>query len=195
VPGASARSQVRIALPRKTAGQARAAIAVLFGMLGVKHVTVVDEDLDVRSDEEIAWAMSSRFDPATDVVIEHGFPAFYADPMAGPNNTVSKIGFDLTEAYGRPVTIESHRPKPPKITGEARYQTVRKALEDGPKFFVELMNAVGSTDGREVALALDELREEGVLERLRDGEWCLKGVTNGGTLWGADGGAKPNGAH
>jgi hypothetical protein len=28
--------------------------------------------------------------------------------------------------------------------------------------------------GREVALALDELREQGVLARLDDGEWTLK---------------------
>ena len=33
---------------------------------------------------------------------------------------------------------------------------------------------MGSTDGREIALALDELRERGLLTRLPDGEWALK---------------------
>ncbi len=41
-------------------------------------------------------------------------------------------------------------------------------------YFAQIMDALGSKDGREVALALDELREEGVLSRLDDGEWTLK---------------------
>jgi hypothetical protein len=35
------------------------------------------------------------------------------------------------------------------------------------------MDLLGSKDGREVALALDELREEGVLARTESGEWKL----------------------
>jgi hypothetical protein len=50
---------------------------------------------------------------------------------------------------------------------------VRQALEGGPRYFAELMDLVGSKDGREVALALDELREQGVLTRLDDGQWKL----------------------
>ena len=33
---------------------------------------------------------------------------------------------------------------------------------------------MGSTDGREIALELDALRERGVLTRLPNGEWALK---------------------
>jgi len=36
---------------------------------------------------------------------------------------------------------------------------LREALEDGPKFFAELVAGLGSADGREIALALDALRE------------------------------------
>ena len=36
------------------------------------------------------------------------------------------------------------------------------------------MDLLGSKDGREVALQLDELREQGVLSRLDDGQWTLK---------------------
>jgi hypothetical protein len=41
-------------------------------------------------------------------------------------------------------------------------------------FFSQLMQALGSTDGREVALELHALFEQGILTRLRDGEWALK---------------------
>jgi hypothetical protein len=36
------------------------------------------------------------------------------------------------------------------------------------------MDLLGSKDGREVTLALDELREQGILARLDNGEWTLK---------------------
>jgi hypothetical protein len=36
------------------------------------------------------------------------------------------------------------------------------------------MEALGSSDGREVALELNTLYEQGILTRLRDGEWALK---------------------
>jgi hypothetical protein len=37
------------------------------------------------------------------------------------------------------------------------------------------MEAVGSKDGREVAISLDQLRENGTLTRLKEGQWALKG--------------------
>jgi len=51
---------------------------------------------------------------------------------------------------------------------------VRQALEAEPLFFTQLMEAVGSRDGREIALALDGLRAEGVLDRLSNGEWTVR---------------------
>jgi hypothetical protein len=38
-------------------------------------------------------------------------------------------------------------------------------LRDGPKFFENLMTALGSDDGREIVLALDELHRQGRLKR------------------------------
>ena len=55
-----------------------------------------------------------------------------------------------------------------------RYQTVRQALAAGPKYFRELMEAVGSDDGREIALELGALHQEALIDRLENGEWTLK---------------------
>ena len=41
-------------------------------------------------------------------------------------------------------------------------------------FFYQIMEALGSKDGREVALELNALHEQGMLTRLADGEWALK---------------------
>jgi hypothetical protein len=37
------------------------------------------------------------------------------------------------------------------------------------------MTALGSTDGREIALEIETLNQQGVLRRLPDGEWALEG--------------------
>jgi hypothetical protein len=107
-----------------------------------------------------------------------GLPGFYADPNADEARTVAKVGFDLTRPVGQPDTIESRRAFARRIGDKpARHQNARQALESGPLYFAQIMDLVGSEDGREVALELDELREEGVLARLDNGEWTLKTET------------------
>jgi len=64
-------------------------------------------------------------------------------------------------------------PEPPRYEGK-RYASVRAALADGPRYFEELMAATGSDDGREIVLALEALREEGVIEQdSNDGRYRL----------------------
>jgi hypothetical protein len=47
-------------------------------------------------------------------------------------------------------------------------------LEDGPKYFADLMAAVGSRDGREVVRELDVLRRQGLVARDPDGHYLIK---------------------
>ena len=172
VASAPSMQHARIALKRGTPGQARRAIDVLFS-LPVKHAVIVDDDVDPYSDDEVSWALATRFSADRDLVVAQGLPAFYMDPTASADQKVAKIGFDATAPYRDGETIEDWRPLPPRIKRAPRYQTVRQALESGPLYFMQIMEAVGSDDGREIAVALDGLREEGVLERLGNGEWAL----------------------
>jgi hypothetical protein len=72
--------------------------------------------------------------------------------------------------------VEHWRPLPPRLEPQAaRYSNVREALEAGPKYFVRIMEAVGSGDGREVALELERLRRTGLVDRLHNGEWHIAG--------------------
>jgi 2,5-furandicarboxylate decarboxylase 1 len=181
VPTANGRQHARVALKRGTPGQARLAIAALFAIPRLKHVYIVDDDVDVFSNEQIEWALSTRFRSDQDLVVAEGFPPFYMDPTtAGEHKTVAKLGFDLTAPYGQKETIENRRAFAPRFpaTSEAgaakRPGNVREALSAGPLFFMQLMTALGSDDGRELALELDALREEGILCRTTDGEWALE---------------------
>jgi 3-polyprenyl-4-hydroxybenzoate decarboxylase len=164
-----------VALRRGVPGQARRVIAAMFGLYDVKHVVVVDDDVDIFSDEDIEWAMSTRFVADRDTVLASDFTGAYADPTVREDGLISKIGFDATAPYDNKTDeIVYWRPSPPRVDKPPRFQTVRLALESGPMFFLQILEAVGSKDGREVAIELGALREEGVLARLSNGEWTIK---------------------
>jgi len=145
-PSSGGQFNVRVALRQRVPGEARNAIAAVFGCLvNVKHVFVVDPDVDVFSDEQMDWALATRFQAARDLVIGEGFRGMPLDPSLAGARTGSKAGFDLTLAYGERKGIESRLPEPPRYEGK-RYDSIEAALADGPKFFVELISARASCD-------------------------------------------------
>jgi 2,5-furandicarboxylate decarboxylase 1 len=156
---------VRIAMRQRVPGEARNAMMAAFGSVAnVKNVFVVDPDIDVFSDEQMEWALATRFQPHRDLVIEQGFRTLPLDPSLGDATTGAKAGYDLTLPFGGQRAIESEIPQPPRFEGK-RFDSVEAALRDGPKFFEQLMTAVGSEDGREIVLVLEELQQQGRLKR------------------------------
>jgi UbiD family decarboxylase len=178
VPSAPIFQEIRVALKRADAAKAREAIDALFKGPGMKHVTVVDDDIDVFSDDDMAWAMGTRFRADRDTVIVQNVRGFYEDPTADEQGHIAKIGFDATAPVGAAGRIKGRRPRPPRLEGMPRFDSVRDALAGGPKNFLQLINALGSRDGRELALMLGELRREGALIRLPDGEYELNDNTS-----------------
>ena len=174
VPSAPIFQHIRVALKRADAGKARDVIAALFQGPGMKHIVVVDDDIDVFSDEEVEWAMATRFRSDRDLVLGSDFRGFYEDPSADEHGKIAKIGFDVTASPQAAMRIKGRRPRPPTINAAAPFKTVSDALASGSKNFLQIMIAVGSRDGREVTLALNELRQQGRLARLPDGEYALK---------------------
>jgi 2,5-furandicarboxylate decarboxylase 1 len=156
---------VRIAMRQRVPGEARNAIMAAFGsQANVKNVFVVDPDIDIFSDEQMEWALATRFQPNRDLVVERGFRTLPLDPSLGDAITGAKAGYDLTLPAGRAGALESEIPQPPSFAG-ARFASVEAALRDGPKFFADLMAALGSDDGREIVLTLEELHRQGRLKR------------------------------
>jgi hypothetical protein len=85
-----------------------------------------------------------------------------------------KAGFDLTRPVGAPDIIENRISQTPHLKLNPRYQNVQQALESGPKYFIELMEGIGTDDGRALTLELDRLQRDGILSRGSNGEWLLK---------------------
>jgi 2,5-furandicarboxylate decarboxylase 1 len=163
---------LRVALRQRVPGEARNAIAACFGALvNVKNVFVVDPDVDIFSDEQMDWALATRFQPDRDLVVVGGMRTLPLDPSLVSGRTGAKAGFDLTWPFGSGARLETRVPEPPRFQGR-RFPSVEAALAHGPKFFEELMAAVGSRDGREIVLALEALRQNG-LERDDEGRYCI----------------------
>ena len=172
-PSSGGMYTLRIAMRQRVPGEARNAIAAAFGCLAnVKHVFVVDPDVDIFSDEQMDWALATRFQADRDLVVQSGFRTLPLDPSLSGARTGAKAGFDLTLPVGEARGIESTIPEPPRFEGN-RFPSVEAALADGPKRFEELMAALASRDGREVVLALDALRAAGRLTREKDGRYAL----------------------
>ncbi|PKY10690.1 3-octaprenyl-4-hydroxybenzoate decarboxylase [Acidithiobacillus marinus] len=93
---------------------------VMFGIWGflrqfmyTKFIIVVDDDINVRSWEDVIWAMTTRMDPVRDITLIENTPIDYLDfasPVAGLGG---KTGFDATNKmpgetqreWGRPIQM------------------------------------------------------------------------------------------
>src|SRR5205085_4362937 len=124
-------------------------------------------------DEQMDWALATRFQADRDLVVASGFRAMPLDPSLRGAKTGSKAGFDLTLPFGERKGIESRPPEPPRYDGQ-RFASLEAALADGPKFFVELMSARGSRDGREIVRELEKLRQSARLERDAEGRYLFR---------------------
>ncbi|HWE15963.1 MAG TPA: UbiD family decarboxylase [Hyphomicrobiaceae bacterium] len=165
---------VRISMRQRVPGEARNAIAAAFGSLAnIKHVFVFDPDIDIFSEQQVDWALATRFQADRDLVVQAGMRTLPLDPSLAGARTGAKAGFDCTMPVEVADTLESQVPKAPDYAGE-RFGSLTAALQDGPKTFEQLMAATGSRDGREIVRALDDLRAARRLGRTGDGKWMLR---------------------
>jgi 2,5-furandicarboxylate decarboxylase 1 len=165
---------VRVALRQRVPGEARNAIAAcLSALVNVKNVFVVDPDIDITSDEQMDWAMATRFQPDRDLIVLGGMRTLPLDPSITSGRVGAKAGFDLTWPFGTGTRLETRIPEPPRFAGQ-RFASIEAALADGPKYFEQLMTAVGSRDGREIVRALEGLRAKEALDRDGEGRYFIK---------------------
>ena len=172
-PSCGGTFNVRISMRQRYPGEARNAIAATFGSFGdVKHVFVVDQDIDVYSDSQMDWAFSTRFQADKDLILVSGIRAYPLDPSLEGSPTGAKAGFDLTVPYEAERAAAYTVADPPSLSG-ARHKDAAGALAHGPLTFGQIMAALGSRDGRDIVIALEALRGEGRLSRKPDGRYFL----------------------
>jgi len=92
---------------KKQAGEGKNALIAALSVMDLKHVVVVDEDIDVHNPMDVEWAIATRVQADRDVVIIPGARAKPLDPSLavmppGVVPTGAKMGIDATISEGIP---------------------------------------------------------------------------------------------
>jgi 2,5-furandicarboxylate decarboxylase 1 len=96
-PGGVMRFHLFVKLKKTQEGQAKNVIMGAFaGSFDLKHVIVVDEDVDIHNPTEVEWAMATRFQADRDLLIVPESQGSKLDP-SNRNGVGAKMGIDATK--------------------------------------------------------------------------------------------------
>ncbi|MCK4714594.1 MAG: UbiD family decarboxylase, partial [Candidatus Aenigmarchaeota archaeon] len=95
-------------------GDGKKAIDAAFrGHKSMKHVIVVDDDIDIHNPAEVEWAIATRFQGDRDAVIRSKEKGSSLDPSSDlETRETTKVGIDATIPWGRKPE-DFRKPKPP----------------------------------------------------------------------------------
>jgi 2,5-furandicarboxylate decarboxylase 1 len=105
-PGGCSWLHAIIQIDKQDEGDGKKAINAAFsGHTSCKHVSVVDQDINIYDPLEVEWAMATRFQGDRDLVVRERAPGSSLDPSAeAGTHLTTRLGFDLTaplEATGK----------------------------------------------------------------------------------------------
>lgn len=100
--GGTCRYHLYVQIDQRSPGEAK---NVIMGALGthydIKHVTVVDTDVDVHDPTEVEWAVATRFQADRDLVVVAGSQGSRLDPSTA-DGLGAKMGLDATVPLDAP---------------------------------------------------------------------------------------------
>ncbi len=90
-----------VQIKKKNPDDGKKAIEAAFvGHKSMKHVTIVDDDVDIFNPNAVEWAMATRFQGDKDMIVKPDQPGSSLDPSGkhepGKKTLTTKIGFDAT---------------------------------------------------------------------------------------------------
>jgi 2,5-furandicarboxylate decarboxylase 1 len=101
-----------ISIDKKVDGETKqAALAALGGCDFVKHVVVVDADIDIYNEEEVMWAVATRVQADQDVDVIRNVKGNTLDPSQTDNIMTAKMIIDATKPVQRPYEARVAVPK------------------------------------------------------------------------------------
>jgi len=112
--GGTCRYHLIISLTKRNEGEARTAmLAAMVNNADIKHVVVVDEDIDIFDMEQVEWALATRFQGDRDLVVIPQIQISTLDPSSAAG-LGTKMGMDATAPVGslehafKPITIPGY---------------------------------------------------------------------------------------
>jgi UbiD family decarboxylase len=101
-PGGASWLHAIVQIDKQKEDDGKKALAAAFeGHKSCKHIFVVDKDIDIYDPLNVEWAMATRFQGHTGLVIKPGEKGSSLDPSSEPDaegkHITTKVGFDLTK--------------------------------------------------------------------------------------------------
>jgi UbiD family decarboxylase len=91
-----------IQIRKSTQGDGKNAIMAAFAAhTSLKHVVVVDEDIDPANPHEVEYAIATRVSGDRDIMVIQGVRGSSLDPCQLEDGTNVKVGVDATMVFGR----------------------------------------------------------------------------------------------
>lgn len=97
-PGGCSWLHAVVAIKKNSEEDGKQAIEAAFrGHKSLKHVAVVDDDIDIDDPRDVEWAIATRFQAQRDLVVKEDEKGSSLDPSADQNTrATSKMGLDAT---------------------------------------------------------------------------------------------------
>jgi 2,5-furandicarboxylate decarboxylase 1 len=96
-----AMGHIIVAMEPRDAAHSKRIGCLVANMTGLKRVTMVNPDVDIRDPDHIDWALNARMDPGKDIVIVEGAQFAHMDPsvrpVGGRPGPASKLVLDATQ--------------------------------------------------------------------------------------------------
>ena len=100
--GGTCRYHLNVQLDKRHEGEGKNVIMGAFGAhYDIKHVVVVDKDVDIHDQAEVEWAITTRFQADRDLVVVTEAQGSKLDPSSR-NGVSAKMGFDATVPLSSP---------------------------------------------------------------------------------------------
>jgi 2,5-furandicarboxylate decarboxylase 1 len=186
---------------KKQPGEGKNALLAALSVMDLKHVVVVDDDIDINDPTEVEWAIATRVQGDRDIMIVGNARAKPLDPSLpqgfGVVPTGAKVGIDatipegipkehyerITYAYADRAKIadyvdgkaDPHGKDGDDATVAALADEILAAIGKEPLYYTDIAERFATYDFRTVARALGHLHATERLWQDPRGKMCIRG--------------------
>ncbi len=86
-----------ISLDTENKGEIRRALSLALSFTNIKKVIAVNIDINIQDDQELEWAMATRFQADKDLIVMANLRGQPIDPSSGDGFLTAKMGLDATK--------------------------------------------------------------------------------------------------
>jgi 2,5-furandicarboxylate decarboxylase 1 len=190
-----------VQIKKGAAGDGKNALLAALSVMDLKHVVVVDDDIDINDPTDVEWAIATRVQGDKDVIIIPGARAKPLDPSllqgAGVVPIGTKVGIDatipegiplehyerITYAYAGTAKVDDYVNGKKDAIGksgderevEALGLKILAAIDKEPLYYTDVAERFSEYDFNTVARALGHLHKTEKLWQDPRGRMCVRG--------------------